>query len=115
MNLRFVPIPHKFKAWFNLLPKPGEGMPHRIQVFSGGCRLCEQATAVVEVGKCKDCTMDVLNIDDPKTRPLTEQYSIDAVPSIVIDGKIKVVGVPTFPWFCGDEFYGMLQRKYPLK
>jgi len=43
-----------------------------------------------------------------------KRYNITAVPSIVIDGKIKVVGVPTFPWFCGDEFYGMLERKYPL-
>jgi hypothetical protein len=38
-----------------------------------------------------------------------------AVPSIVIDSKIKVVGKPMFPWFCGDEFYNMLEREYPLK
>jgi hypothetical protein len=33
----------------------------------------------------------------------------------VIDGKIKVVGKPTFPWFCGDGFYRTLESKYPLR
>ena len=59
--------------------------------------------------------MEVLSVNDPKTRPETTRYSISAVPSIVIDGKIKVVGIPAFPWFCGEEFYTMLERKYPLR
>jgi len=46
---------------------------------------------------------------------LTERHNITAVPSIVIDGKIKVVGKPTFPWFCGDKFYKMLEKKFPLR
>ncbi|MDV3293121.1 MAG: thioredoxin family protein [Nitrososphaerales archaeon] len=91
-----------------------ESMPHRIQVFSGGCKLCEEAAEIVEIGKCKDCRMEVLSIDGRKTKPLMKRYSIGAVPSIVIDGKIKVVGIPTFPWLCGDGFYEMLERRYPL-
>jgi len=39
---------------------------------------------------------------------------ITAVSTIVIDGRIKVVGKPGFPWFCGDEFYKFLQENYPL-
>jgi len=39
---------------------------------------------------------------------------ITAVSTIVIDGRIKVVGKPRFPWFCGDEFYKFLQENYPL-
>ena len=90
-------------------------MPHRIQVFSGGCELCTEAAEIVEVGKCKDCRMEVLSIDDRKIKPLMKRYSIGAVPSIVIDGKIKVVGIPTFPWFCGAEFYRTLETKFPLR
>jgi hypothetical protein len=90
-------------------------VPHRIQIFSSGCSLCEQAAEIVEVGKCKDCVMETLDVKDPKNRKLLRQYAISAVPSIVIDARIKVVGVPDFPWFCGDEFYRMLERKYPLK
>ncbi|MBI3858614.1 MAG: thioredoxin family protein [Thaumarchaeota archaeon] len=90
-------------------------MPHTIQVFSGGCELCKAAAEIVEAGKCKDCKMEVLSVEDGKTKSLMKRYSIGAVPSIVIDGKIKVVGIPTFPWFCGDEFYRMLGNRYSLR
>jgi glutaredoxin len=90
-------------------------MPHRIQVFVGGCPYCKEAVDVVEVGKCKDCKMETIDVGDRKNRKLLERYDVRAVPSIVIDGRIKVVGVPDFPWFCGDEFYRTLERKYPMR
>jgi hypothetical protein len=90
-------------------------LPHRIQVFSGGCELCSDVADIVEVGKCKDCQMEVLDVESKENSALMRKYDITAVPSIVIDGKIKVVGKPTFPWFCGDEFYRTLESKYPMK
>ena len=90
-------------------------MPHRIKIFSGGCKFCIDTAEIVEVGKCKDCKMEVLDVASKANSQLVRRYGITAVPSVVIDGKIKIVGVPTFPWFCGDRFYGMLQSKYPLK
>ncbi len=89
-------------------------MRHKIRIFSGGCSLCKEAAEIVEVGKCKSCTMEILDVRDRKNTRLMRRYAIGAVPSIVIDGRIKVVGVPNFPWFCGDEFYNMLETKYPL-
>ena len=90
-------------------------MPHRIQVFTGGCESCRQTVDIVELGKCKDCKMEVMPIDAKKSKVLLKRYGINAVPSIVIDGKIKVVGKPTFPWYCGEEFYRMLEKEYPLR
>ncbi len=58
--------------------------------------------------------MEILDVRDRKNTRLMRRYAIGAVPSIVIDGRIKVVGVPNFPWFCGDDFYNMLETKYPL-
>jgi len=58
--------------------------------------------------------MEVLDVSSKENAKVVKRYNITAVPSIVIDGRIKVVGVPTFPWFCGDEFYRMLESKYPL-
>jgi len=87
---------------------------HRIQIFSGGCKLCKDTTDIVETGKCKDCKMEVLDVATKGNAKVVKRYGITSVPSIVIDGKIKVVGVPTFPWFCGDEFYSMLESIYPL-
>ena len=42
-------------------------------------------------------------------------YGIKAVPTTIIDGRIKIVGIPDFPWICGDDLYRKLEREYPLK
>ncbi|MDH2900628.1 MAG: thioredoxin family protein [archaeon] len=89
-------------------------IPHRITVFAGNCRLCKDAVQAVEVGKCKECDLEVLDINLPENAQKIKMYDIVAVPTIIIDDKIKVVGVPQFAWFCGDEFYNMLEKKYPL-
>jgi hypothetical protein len=44
-----------------------------------------------------------------------KDYSIKAVPTTIIDGTIKVVGIPDFPWICGDDLYKKLKNEYPLK
>lgn len=90
-------------------------MPHLIQLFSGGCEFCKETADIVEIGKCKDCKMEVLDVKSEENADTVRRYGITAVPSIVVDGRIKVVGKPTFPWFCGDEFYRMLESRYPLK
>jgi hypothetical protein len=42
-------------------------------------------------------------------------YGITSVPTTIIDGSIKVVGILDFPWICGDDLYLKLKRDYPLK
>jgi hypothetical protein len=42
-------------------------------------------------------------------------YGIKAVSTTVINGNIKVVGIPDFPWICGDDLYKKLKSDYPLK
>jgi protein-disulfide isomerase len=32
-----------------------------------------------------------------------KDYGVKAVPTIVIDGDIKVISIPDFPWICGDH------------
>ena len=32
-------------------------------------------------------------------------YDVKAVPTSIIDGNIKVVGIPDFPWVCGGDLY----------
>jgi hypothetical protein len=44
-----------------------------------------------------------------------KKYGIKAVPTTIIDGKIKVVGISDFPWICGDDLYMKLKRDYPLR
>jgi hypothetical protein len=44
-----------------------------------------------------------------------KNYGIKAVPTTIIDDIIKVVGIPHFPWICGDDLYKRLKHEYPLK
>lgn len=50
-----------------------------------------------------------------KIRQKIEIYDVTAVPTTVIDGKIKVVGIPKFPWICGDDLYRKLKVEYSMK
>ena len=34
-----------------------------------------------------------------------KEYDVKAVPTTIIDGKIKVVDIPDFPWICGDDLF----------
>jgi hypothetical protein len=34
---------------------------------------------------------------------------------IVIDGEIKVVDIPDFPWICGVDLYTKLERGYHME
>jgi glutaredoxin len=58
----------------------------------------------------------VFDVDsgDEEVKMKRKLYKITAVPTIVVDGRIKVVGVPDFPWFCGDDFYRFLEKNFPL-
>ena len=56
---------------------------------------------------------DVNNITD-EIKVKMKEYGIKAVPTTTIDGEIKVVGIPDFPWICGNDLYKKLKRDYPL-
>ena len=32
-----------------------------------------------------------------------KEYSVTMVPTTIIDGSIKVVGIPDFPWICRED------------
>lgn len=52
---------------------------------------------------------------DDKLKQAMKQYGVTSVPTVVIDGSIKVVGIPDFPWICGDDLYKFLKQRYKLK
>lgn len=89
---------------------------HLIEIFSANCPLCTHITNDVQVGKCEGCKQlvyDVNKMSDDIKRKMKD-YGVKAVPTIIIDNKIRVVGIPDFPWICGDELYQKLSKEYPL-
>ncbi|MEM0440280.1 MAG: thioredoxin family protein [Candidatus Caldarchaeum sp.] len=52
--------------------------------------------------------------DFPKVEDLVKRYRIRAVPTLVIDGKIKIEGVPTFRLVCDDSTYKFLEENFRI-
>jgi protein-disulfide isomerase len=71
----------------------------------------------IQIGKCQGCNQIVYDINDISEgiKSKMRGYGVKAVPTIIIDGNIKVVGIPDFPWICGDDLYKKLKNEYPLK
>jgi glutaredoxin len=93
------------------------GRGHVIEIFSAGCPLCKHVSDVIEVGKCRGCTQIVHDVGAPtaEVEAKMSAYGVNAVPTIVIDGEIKIAGVPGFPWVCDDALYARLRKQYPLR
>ncbi|MFQ5908573.1 MAG: thioredoxin family protein [Thermoplasmata archaeon] len=92
------------------------GRGHVIEIFSAGCPLCTHVSDVIEVGKCRGCTRIIHDVRAPTAEVAAKMsaYGVTAVPTIVIDGEIKIAGTPPFPWVCDDELYIRLREEYPL-
>lgn len=90
---------------------------HFIEIFSAGCPLCKHVTDVIEVGRCAGCAQTVYDVnfmtEDIKAK--MKEYGVTSVPTTIIDGNIKVVGIPDFQWVCGDDLYAKLSKDYSMK
>jgi hypothetical protein len=88
-----------------------------IEIFSANCPLCKHITEDIQIGKCAACNQKVYDVNNmtDEIKVKMKEYGIKAVPTTIIDGKIKVVGITDFPWICGDDLYKKLKREYPLK
>ena len=88
----------------------------RIEVFTDDGPLSREVLDLIEIGKCGKCELVEWNVrrDSEAHREAAARYGVRTLPTIVIDGRIKVEGKPDFPWVCSDDFYRMLEERYPL-
>ncbi|HEV2119961.1 MAG TPA: thioredoxin family protein [Candidatus Bathyarchaeia archaeon] len=87
-------------------------MPHRIEIFTGNCPLCKSVVDEIEAGKCAGCQM--VTYDMSQNPPAARQYAARVVPTVVIDGEVKIEGKPDIPFVCSDETYAHFKNRYPL-
>ena len=85
---------------------------HTFEIFSANCPLCKS----IEITKNQGCTQIIHSIKSmyKESKAKMEKYGINAVPTIVIDGKYKVVGVPDFSMRCGDDLFKRLEKDYRI-
>ncbi len=60
----------------------------KIEVFSAGCHVCEQAVELVKRIACDSCNVTVLDLRDAEVASQAKKLGIKSVPAIVIDGKL---------------------------
>lgn len=90
---------------------------HIIEIFSANCPLCRHIIEDIQIGKCEGCNQivyDINNITNDIQLKLRD-YSVKSVPTTIIDSKIKIVGIPEFPWICSEDLYEKLKKDYPLQ
>ncbi len=60
----------------------------KIEVFSAGCAVCEQAIDQVRDAVCPSCDIIVLDIRDKSVAARAERLGIRPVSAVVIDGLL---------------------------
>ena len=61
----------------------------RIEIFSAGCKACEEAIALVRKVACRSCDVQVIDVRQESFYARAKQYGITRFPAIVIDGKLS--------------------------
>lgn len=71
-------------------------MGHNIEVFTGSCYLCKETVEIVKKAKGQDCLLIEQDlVKDHTAITKAKEYGIRTVPTIVMDGEIKIEGKPT--------------------
>jgi len=60
----------------------------KIEVFSAGCAVCEDAIALINSIACPSCEVEILDMRKPEVSIKAKRYGIRSVPAVVIDGKL---------------------------
>jgi glutaredoxin len=60
----------------------------KIEVFSAGCPVCDDAVKLVNNLACPSCEVNVLDMKTPEVAEKAKGLGIRTVPAVVIDGKL---------------------------
>ncbi len=60
----------------------------KVEIFSAGCPVCEDAIQRVAEIACPSCEVEVLDMNDPATAKAVEAYGVQRLPAVAVDGKL---------------------------
>ena len=60
----------------------------KVEIFSAGCTICEEAVSVVNRLACSSCEVTVLDMKNPDIAQRAKNLGIGSVPAVVIDGRL---------------------------
>jgi protein-disulfide isomerase len=70
---------------------------HKFEIFTAGCELCKTAIKTIKETICEKCEVIEYSLQQPISKEAEEKsilYDIRVVPSIVVDEKQKITGIP---------------------
>ena len=70
-------------------------MGKKIEVFTADCPLCRETLELIKKEACRECEIIERRCSGDECCELAKDYGIKAVPTVVVDGKIAIVGKPT--------------------
>lgn len=60
----------------------------RVEVFTAGCPVCDEAVELIRRIACDSCEIEVLNLSDEQVARSAEEVGIRSVPAVAIDGAV---------------------------
>ena len=64
-------------------------MKRKIELFTAGCPVCEEATRLVRSLICESCDLEVLDtVTDRVPQEKAAKYGISRLPTVVVNGTI---------------------------
>ncbi|HYW20787.1 MAG TPA: thioredoxin family protein [Nodularia sp. (in: cyanobacteria)] len=64
----------------------------QIEIFTADCPLCDETVQMVQELACPNCEVSVYNLRQEQEK--AQQYGINAVPAIAINGILVLSGKP---------------------
>lgn len=70
-------------------------MRKMIEVFTADCPLCKDTLKIIKQISCAECEIIERRCPGSVCCEPAKNYAVKSVPTVVVDGKIKLVGRPT--------------------
>ena len=64
-------------------------MKRKVELFTAGCPVCEEATRLVKELVCENCDLEILNtVNDRVAQEKAKKYGLSRLPAVVVNGRI---------------------------
>ncbi len=60
----------------------------KVEVFTAGCSLCDDAVQLVQSLACPSCSVEVLDMKEESVQAKARQYGVTRVPAVAVNGTL---------------------------
>lgn len=66
----------------------------QVEIFTADCPLCNETVQLVQELTCPSCEVSIYNLRESTSTEKAQQYGVNAVPAIAINGTLVLTGKP---------------------